>query len=127
MTDKSKNTIKHFLELTPIVLFAFNIVLYVCYCASEFYDITFIMKEFYLLIQQFIESSFISLLTMHLLCYLFKWGHIPKICLYGLTALWFNNLPYIIFGWHTGIYFGIFSTIIYCIVIIFAVIILTNR
>lgn len=127
MEASTEKKIKSVLEFIPVALFALNMVLYIAYCASCFYERVILSDSAYLIIQQFIEGSFVLLLILHLVRLLHRWRAMPTICLWGLTALWFNNLPYIVFEWHIGVYFAIFSTIIYTIVLIFVFRILTNR
>ena len=52
---------------------------------------------------------------------------ISWISLYSLLALWFINLPYILFSWKADIYFLISSITVYIIFIVFCLAKITKR
>lgn len=127
MDSLLQNRLKQYVELVPVLLFCVCVIQFIAYCMSEYLGTTIIVSLYFKVIQQIFEVSLCFISILYYVSYRDRWHPIPKICLHGLSLLWLNNLPYILFDYELGVYFVSISLIIYAIVLIFALRILTNR
>lgn len=123
----TENRLRQYMELIPVLLFCVCVIQFVAYCMSEYFETTLIVSLYFKIVQQIFEVSLCFIALLYYISFRDRWHPIPKICLHGLSLLWLNNLPYILFDYEIGFYFTTISIIIYCIVLIFALRILTNR
>lgn len=125
--DRFKDRLRQYVELVPVLLFCVCIIQFCAYFMSEYFETTVLIAIYFKVMQQIFEVSLIFLICLYYISYIDRWHPFPKLCLYGVTALWVNNLPYILFDYELGVYFTTASLVIYIIVLIFALRILTNR
>lgn len=125
--ERFKDRLRQYMELVPVLLFCVCIIQFSAYFMSEYFGTTFIIALYFKVVQQLFEMSFSFIICLYYISFIDRWHPLPKICLYGITALWLNNLPYILFDYELGLYFTTASVVIYIIVLIFALRILTNR
>lgn len=118
--------IRQYVELIPVLLFAFHAVVYASFACSEALGTTFIMEDFYWIMKHVFDMSLFGVLIMFYISYRDKWHAAPRICTWAILALWINNIPYSMLGLEIGVYFFIFATIIYVSCILLTLIVLTR-
>jgi len=123
-----ENKHKQYMELIPILLFCLHASQFFLFFATYITGTVYLTGEFHEGVRHFIECSlFASLLPLFYIKKIDRWYGLPNLCLWGLLVLWLNNLPFIVLKYEVGDYFVISSFIIYAVVLIFALMILTNR
>ena len=125
---RSEHKYRQYMELIPILLFCLNAAQYFLFFATYVTSIVYLTGDFHETLRHFLESSlFASIIPLFYIKRIDRWYGLPNLCLWGLVALWVNNFPYIVLKYEAGDYFVISTFIIYAVVLIFALMILTNR
>lgn len=125
---RSENKYWQYMELIPVLLFVLCALQFILYLFSVATQKHYLLRNLHEGIRHFMDCSLIGcIIPLFYIKYIDKWYGVPNVCLYGLLALWLNNLPIILFEYAPGTYFMISSIIIYCFVLIFALMTLTNR
>lgn len=125
---RSENKYWQYMELIPVLLFVLCALQFILYLFSVATQTHYLLRNLHEGIRHFMDCSLIGcIIPLFYIKYIDKWYGVPNVCLYGLLALWLNNFPIILFEYAPGTYFMISSIIIYCFVLIFALMTLTNR
>lgn len=127
MINLAIHKLKRYLEIIPVLLFLFNVVMYVWFCLHRFKGVKMIDKNLYWALKHFSETTVFFTILLIYISIKDRWHPIPKICSLALFLLWINNIPPIVFNSEPQLYFFIFATIIYVTSLILSLAILTRR